>query len=88
MNRFDHDHENDRFSRPLSAYRSAPTAGGTGSILPIYSKPAPTSKTNIARKKTTLTLPAKPKVKSLVSLHNIGNSPNKLEDFFYETNQI
>lgn len=78
MNRYDHDYENDRFSNPLSAYKSAPViVHGVNLDGPIYSKPEPTSKTKIATKKTTLKLPAKPAAKSLVSIHDFGRSSIK-----------
>lgn len=78
MNRYDHDHENDRFSNPLSAYKSAPAIiRGVNLDAPVYSKPEPTSKTKIAVKKTLLKLPAKPAAKSLVNIHDFGRSTIK-----------
>jgi hypothetical protein len=75
MNRYDHDHENDRFSNPLSAYKTAPVIiRGVNLDGPVYSKPEPISKTKITMKKTLLKLPVKPAAKSLVSIHDFGRS--------------
>jgi hypothetical protein len=72
MNTYDDDYD-DRFRNPLAAYK--PRAWGETMSLPAKAtKPEPTSKTNIAKKRIFAKSMDKPRAVPLTSIHDFGHS--------------
>jgi hypothetical protein len=72
MNTYDDDYD-DRFRNPLSAYK--PRAWGDDMSAPVKAtRPEPTSKTNIAKKRTYAKKLTKPLAAPLTSIHDFGHS--------------
>ncbi len=74
MNTYD-DYDDDRFSNPLSAYK--PRAWGEGPNIDssvIRSKPEPTSKTNLPKRRVFAKKMSRPLGPPLTSIHDFGHS--------------
>jgi hypothetical protein len=74
MNTYDDDYDDDRFSNPLAAYK--PRAWGEGQNMgaPVRSKPEPTSKTNLPKRRIFAKTMTKPSARPLTSIHDFGHS--------------
>ncbi len=72
MNIYDDDYD-DRFRNPLSAYK--PRAWGEDMSAPVsVTRPEPTSKTNITKKRIFVKKITKPLAAPLTSIHDFGRS--------------
>jgi hypothetical protein len=66
MSSYDDDYDDDRFQNPLAAYKPRAWKTETALDIPVYSKPEPTSKTNIPSRNTFARKATKPAVQQHV----------------------